>query len=202
MALAAPASAVVVVGLGAFSGSATTITFEDTAGDFSQIPAGYGSAQGISMSARTLTTAHAAYGTTLANVATAEGLGDIAASYGCLGDCGTGFSLAALQTRVGFWFGSNVPTSGDVVEVLRAGVVIGSFSLTAPQDDMEFIGFEDLAGIDQIRIPGPDITCNGCIYQLDNVMFERGGAVPEPGTLVLLGLAFAGLGIRRRKIVA
>ena len=82
-------------------------------------------------------------------------------------------------TRVGFLFGSNVPV--DVPITVSRGGVGTSFHLVVAEDQLEFFGFEDPQGIDEIgfgtELNGPSSS------QIDELRFEwdPGGSVTRIG---------------------
>lgn len=196
-ALLAPASAALVtVNQSAFSSAATVVSFEDLPGSFGAAPSGYGAGVGLTLSATTKSYQYTAYGSTLAANASAAGLGSLAATWGCGGNCGTGFSLAAAQDLVGFSISSNVLID-TVVSAYLGSTLLGSQTVSVSAGQVRFIGFQDLGGIDRIVI-GNNTSCVGCVHQLDGVMFESAGSVPEPMSLALVGLGLLGVGIGRR----
>lgn len=210
LAFATQASALTSIGPGAFSGTATTLTFEDLPGDGSPLPAGYGSGSGVAMSAGTESELYTNYGATLATAATTAGLGNVGATFGCSGACGTGFSLTSAQTRVGFYLSSNVDITNVQVSAFKSGVLLGSQTLSVSANEIGFAGFEDAGGIDQIVI-GDNTGCTGCVHQVDNVVFESAGVAPvaaiavptmsQWGTIILSGLLAMGavITLRRRR---
>ncbi len=189
LAVAPPAAAFTTVGPGAFSSGTTKITFEDLPGDNSNIPAGYGSAQGIaSFSANTQSEKYSDYGSTLATNAIAAGLGSIAATWGGGGSYGTGFSLSGPRQRVGMYLSSNVDITVQV-SAYRGATLLGSQTQTFAPDAIAFFGFEDPAGIDRIVI-GDNTQCVGCIHQLDNILLDGGAAaVPTLSEWGIVGLS-------------
>ena len=103
-------------------------------------------------------------------------------------------------TRVGFFQETN---AGDdlLVTVFRDGVITGSFAIDNPNGVLaDFFGVSDLLGIDRILIDA-QVNVNRFVG-FDDLRF--GGtvapaAVPEPGTLLLLGSGAAGLLARRKR---
>src|SRR5438034_7982822 len=81
LAFATQAAALINVGPGAFSGAATTVTFEDLPGDNSNLPAGYGSGSGFAFSAGTESEVYSDYSAALVTAATAAGLGNVGATW-------------------------------------------------------------------------------------------------------------------------
>jgi hypothetical protein len=138
---------------------------------------------------------YADYGSALPLAATAAGLGNIGATWGCTGTCGTGFTLSSAKLRVGLYLSSNVDITVQV-SAYRSGVLLGSQTPSIASDVIGFVGFEDAGGIDRIVI-GDNTLCVDCIHQLDNVIFEDAGTgnqlAPIPtlsawGAIVLSGL--------------
>jgi hypothetical protein len=205
-------AALTSIGQGAFSASATKITFENLPGDNSDIPPGYASAQGIaSFQGATESEVYADYGATLPGVAAGAGLGLVGATWGCTGTCGTGFTLSSPKNKVGMFLSSNVPMT-TVITALRGGVPLGSVTPSSPADTVFFVGFQDPIGIDQITI-GDNTADPDSINQLDNILLENTGAGPGNTSVtpiptlsqwgmialcVLLGSAAIGVLWRRR----
>jgi hypothetical protein len=203
LAIATQAAALTNIGAGAFSGSATTLTFESLPGDGSTVT----SFGGVSFQGATESDLYTDYGPNLANAATSAGLGNVGATWGCNGSCGTGFTLPSARNRVGAFLSSNVDITVQV-DAYRSGVLLGSQTLSIAADQIGFVGFEDANGIDQLVI-GDNTDCTGCIHQLDNVKFENAGAVAVASiptmsqwgmitlaSLLALGAVFA---LRRRR---
>ena len=199
------AAALTAIPSSSFSPSATRITFEDlgaSAGNL--LPAGYGSGSGVSFTAGTYVYGYSVYGSTLANVANAAGLGSLAGTFGCDQSCGTGFGLATPQQRVGVFLSSNVPVVNVPVSAYRGATLLGTTLFNSAADTIGFVGFEDAGGIDRIAI-GDNASCSGCVHQMDDVLFEnlvaRVASVPVPATsrealaalaaLIVLAAAFA-----------
>jgi len=182
LALTTQAAALTSIGQGAFSASATKITFEDLPGDNSDIPPGYASAQGIaSFQGATESEVYADYGPVLPGVAAAAGLGLIGATWGCDATCGTGFTLSSAKNQVGMFLSSNSPMTVQVT-ALRNGVSLGSVTPSFAAETVGFVGFQDPGGIDQIII-GENTADVGSINQLDNLLFENTGAGPRSGSV-------------------
>jgi hypothetical protein len=205
LAIATQAAALTSIGPGAFSISATTLTFEDLPGDNSALP----TYRGVTLNGGAIQERYADYGSTLASVATTAGLGNVATTFGCNGACGTGFTLPSPEIRVGMYLSSNVDITGVVISAYKGGVLLGSQTAGVAADAIVFVGLEDAGGIDRIVI-GNNTSCTGCIHQLDNIKFE-GTAVPTASVeiptvshwslIVLSGLLVLGtvVMLRRRR---
>jgi len=180
---ATQASALTSIGQGAFSASATKITFESLPGDNSDIPPGFASGQGIaSFQGATESEVYADYGALLPIAATAAGLGNIGATWGCSGTCGTGFTLSSAKNKVGMFLSSDVDITVQVT-ALKNGVPLGSVTPSFAANTIGFVGFQDPGGIDQIVI-GDNTADLGSINQLDNILLENTGAGPVSVTPV------------------
>ena len=172
LAWATQASALTSITQGAFSAGATKITFESLPGDNSDIPPGFASGLGIaSFEGATESEVYSDYSTALVNAAIAAGLGNVGATWGCAGTCGTGFTLTTAKNKVGMFLSSNVPLTVQIT-VLRAGVSLGSVTPSFAADTIGFVGFQDEGGIDQIII-GDNTADPGSINQLDNILLEN-----------------------------
>lgn len=75
------------------------------------------------------------------------------------------------------------------------GVSLGSVDVAGSAGTFTFGTLFD--GIDEFRV-----TVVGSHFTFDDINFSNATAVPEPGSLVLLGLGLAGLAYRRRKTAA
>ena len=143
-------------------------------GDNSDIPPGFASGLGIaSFEGATESEVYSDYSTALVNAATAAGLGNVGATWGCDGTCGTGFTLSTAKIQVGMFLSSNVPITVQVT-ALRNGVSLGSVTPSFASDTIGFVGFQDPGGIDQILI-GDNTANPGSINQLDNILLENPG---------------------------
>lgn len=81
---------------------------------------------------------------------------------------------------------------------LRTQIVVGADTLTpaiADASTVRFFGFTSDAAFNSVEFRG--VANDG--YGLDNVAFGSAVAVPEPGTLAMLGVGLAGLGFLRRR---
>lgn len=105
-------------------------------------------------------------------------------------------SFGSTMTRVGFDITTNASDDTTVTAWL-GNTLVGSefFDTFGGGSDGSFAGVEFTGGFDRIEISAAPIT-NGA-FSIDNLRFERGNAVPEPGTLVLAALGLAAL--RRRR---
>jgi hypothetical protein len=195
LAFCAQAFALTSVGIGAFSSAASKLTFEDLTGS-GPLPVGYGSGSGVTFSADTYHDTYEDYSSALVAAATAAGLGNEAANFGCGGTCGSGFSLSKPYALVGFYIGSNVPITGVPISAYRNGTLLGTQNASVAKNQVAFIGFQDNGGIDQI-VFGDNPAGADYVHQLDNVMFEDLATAASPvavPTLSKLGMTFlAGL---------
>jgi len=98
LALATQACAqLTTVGPGAFSASATTLTFENLAGsDSAPLP----TYQGVTLNGGTIVQLYSDYSPALVTAAALAGLGSVATTWGCTATCGTGFTLPGAANLV------------------------------------------------------------------------------------------------------
>jgi hypothetical protein len=111
-------------------------------------------------------------------------------------------------TSLGYW--TNVPsvntnlnfTVGDIIGVLGwhdGSTPYHQGSLNTPLGTLQRLGFQSLGQAKDVWTEGPSTNNIGAIafnYELGNQ-----NTVPEPATIALLGLGFAGMAARRRKSV-
>ncbi len=197
---AAQCSALTFVGPAAFAGI-TPLTFEDlpAANDNAPIAVYHG----VTFHGGTIQQLYADYGGGLVAAALTAGLGNNAATFGCMGTCGTGFTLPGAQPLVGFYLSSNVAITSVPISAYRSGVLLGTQLITVAADQIGFAGFADPGGIDQIVI-GDNASCTGCIHQLDNVLFAPASLAAVPtmsqwGLIMLSGLVALGAVFARRR---
>lgn len=92
-------------------------------------------------------------------------------------------------------FGSDFTSFNDSIQ--RTQLVIDSEILSVPINPGSFFGFTSDVAFTSITFQG---LAND-VYGMDNVTYSA-ASVPEPGSLVLLGLGLAGLGFSRKKKTA
>jgi len=83
--------------------------------------------------------------------------------------------------------------------VVGGHLVDGIFQSTDGAGSYFTISVLDTTSVDLIIDGVHSVVDNGDWSGGLNIVFERVGSVPEPGTLTLLGLGLAGLGFSRRK---
>jgi len=100
---------------------------------------------------------------------------------------------AAGMTAVGFDFGTlnatfNAPKAVTVTDSLG-----NIYNLTAPtQPALDFLGLTSDVALTSVRVSGEFVV-------LDNVTTGRAAVVPLPGTMALVGLGLAALGLASRR---
>jgi hypothetical protein len=111
---------------------------------------------------------------------------------GNFGDGNTVFTYSInflqLQDEAAFAMVSNGSTW--LFEALLNGIVVESFSEIVNTITPNFYGFNGIL-FDEIRVSDSDFML------IDNLQFSQ--AVPEPGTLALLGIGLLGMGAARRR---
>ena len=105
-------------------------------------------------------------------------------------------SFQRIGLDVGFFGTTTWSVSFFDPSLVLLGTVTGSTSGTSTSF---FAGWEDLGGISRIQLIETSGE-NGLVGGLDNLRWENVSvAVPEPGTLGLLGAGLLGLAFRRKK---
>ncbi|PZO20280.1 MAG: hypothetical protein DCF26_03755 [Burkholderiales bacterium] len=115
-------------------------------------------------------------------------------------------NFTADQFYFGLLWGSVDPGNGNTMEFFNNGLSMGSLNgddVTSTATGNQgaagtfYVNIDLIGGFDKIVFKSTSYA-----FEFDNIAWSATRAVPEPGTIALLGLGLAGLGFARRRRAA
>ncbi len=118
---------------------------------------------------------------------------------------GAGFDLAIFEIGTADNFGISLTIGGttNVYNTVDTGLNTGGFSVNLAKINLDDFGLAAGAALTEVTVYGNNppggTTDNQPTFGLVGALNSRSAAAPAPATIMLLGVALAGLGLTRRK---